>query len=274
MASVNEIDAIRFELQRMSSTVVVNRKKRQDRVLEFDIELYYSLLQKYRGSERPFEEILLSHFGDYFRPYFDGRKWRFGDYRTTYADYLELIGNLLDDHLTSQSLIVDVGAGTGRLSRFLSSRYKTNSVHSLDKMPNSVTLINEISAREDFPVRAHVMDFNDTDFELPQNGFIVTSYSLMYLNSNNIDFFEKLSSSDAVGGLFLEPVYETLDSSKKFTRERQRYFESNNYNLDWYTQFNNFLSGEHKYRIVSQKSFFFAHNALLPISAILWKRVG
>lgn len=165
MVSVNEIDAIRFELERTQSTAVVARKKRQDRVLEFDIELYYSLLQKYRGSERPFEEILLSHFGDY---------------RTTSADYFELIGNLLDDHLTSQSLIVDVGAGTGRLSRFLSSRYKTISVHALDKMPNSVTLINEISARENFPVRAHVLDFNDADFELPQNGFIVTSYSNVF----------------------------------------------------------------------------------------------
>ena len=123
-------------------------------------------------------------------------------------------------------------------------------------MPSSVTLINEIAGREGGNVRSKFIDIDDPETTLFKNKFVVSSYALMYLGLSNSCFFETLLQSEPLGGLFLEPIFDDIDSSNQFAAERKNYYEDNSYNKEWFSQFCSLIIEQGNYEIIYRKPFF------------------
>ena len=271
---MDEVDAIKFERARLESRKTSRTKTTHDRSREFEIDLYSILLANYRNGKSAFRNILESHYSDYYRPYFDGSAWKTGKYRQVQSAYFERIVHLLVQFSESIPDILEIGAGSGELARFLSSKFNDTPILCTDKMPSSVTLINEIANREGGNVRSTFIDIDDPQTTLFKNKFVVSSYALMYLGLSNSFFFETLLQSEPLGGLFLEPIFDDIDSSNQFAAERKNYYEDNSYNKEWCSQFCSLIIEQGNYEIIYRKPFFFAHNSLLPITAILWKKTN
>lgn len=206
---MNEVDAIKFELSRLASRKISLTKTTHDRRREFEIELYSVLLASYRNGKSAFRDILESHYSDYCRPYFDGWAWQTGKYHQVQSAYFERIVNLLLQLSESIPEILEIGAGSGELARFLSSKFNDISILCTDKMPSSVTLINEIADREGSNVRATFIDIDNPQTKLFKNKFVVSSYALMYLGLPNSCFFETLLQSEPLGVSF-SSQYSTI----------------------------------------------------------------
>ena len=271
---MDEVDAIKFERARLASRKTSRTKTTHDRSREFEIDLYSILLANCRNGKSAFRNILESHYSDYYRPYFDGSAWKTGKYSQVQSAYFERIVHLLVQFSESIPDILEIGAGSGELARFLSSKFNDTPILCTDKMPSSVTLINEIANREGGNVRSTFIDIDDPQTTLFKNKFVVSSYALMYLGLPNSSFFETLLQSEPLGGLFLEPIFDDIDPSNPFAAERKTYYEDNSYNKEWYSQFCSLMIQKGNYEIIYRKSLFFAHNSLLPITAILWKKTN
>jgi cyclopropane fatty-acyl-phospholipid synthase-like methyltransferase len=271
---LDEPEAISFELKRRSihHSPTVSTDLLEHRIREFDRDLYRILLSKYRSATIPFSQVLAEHFADYHRPFFDGKDWSKADYVQTQKIYFDLIASKLRQILKPNMTVVDLGAGTGELSRFLSSSFQATKWLCLDKMKNAIELIHTIGSRENNPsIVAAQYDF-DNEFSFSDSDFfLLTSYSLMYIDSSR-SFFHSLFSRNPSGGLFLEPIFLDLDLTSPFAGHRQNYFETNFYNKTWFEDFKKVLAEQQKYTIVEHQKLFFAHNSLLPISAVLRKR--
>jgi hypothetical protein len=201
---------------------------------------------------------------------YDGKCWRWASYKETQGVYFQEVQNVIARHLTPNSCVIDIGAGTGQLGRFLSSHFTELDFNCFDKMPNAVKLVNAIADRENSSVKANYFDFDSKYSKFPRNCYFISSYSLMYLQDPKL-FFQKLLVSNPLGGFFFEPIFSDYIASPYATRKME-YFKANRYSGDWYEVFCNLLFERSNFEIKYHEKHFFAHNSLLPISAVVWMR--
>jgi hypothetical protein len=242
-----------------------------ERDREFNLDTYKELFLNYCGAKEDvrFSDVRAQFYKDKLQPYFDGKNY-YIDWHLAQRHYVELVSTLVSGHMKEPSAIVDLGAGSGEIVRYLSHRIKKQII-AADKSSYALDLIKLINKREGFDIHTVKIDFADSLFYIPENAFVLTTYSLMYLQKNPRQFFINLLESGPQGGLFIEPIFTDQSGSDLFSELSRDYFLKCGYSIDFYIIFKEVCS-DLGYTINFHLKNVLAHNLLIPVSAIGWER--
>ena len=238
---------------------------------EFNLDTYKSLYTLYVNSPLGvnFSEVRESFYSGNLRPYFDGENFLL-NWGASDKHYSSFVCGLVKKQFAEPSILVDLGAGTGEMVRYISREIEGHYV-ATDKSEYALKLINLINEREGYNIKTAKMDFAENTINVPKNAFILSTYSMMYMGSNSIQFFSSLLDSNPQGGIFFEPIFSDQNDETLLSKYRRKYIHECNYSADFLNHFEKACS-EFGYKIIFHLKNVLAHNLLLPVSAIGWKR--
>ncbi|WP_037353036.1 class I SAM-dependent methyltransferase [Selenomonas sp. FC4001] len=189
-------------------------------------------------------------------------------YEKQIEKYVDFIGK----YWVEDSPLIELGAGYGSMLLKLAKHFNPCGVYGLEYTDNGVWALSEFAKRCNIDIHMGKCDFFELskEIQLPANGVIFTSYSLMYvpeLSSGFLDYILEMKPRVCIN---IEPCYEYYSTSSLHGALCKKYVEVNDYNRNLVEILN---SGEKDGRIeileVEKNSF--GENALSPASFIAWK---
>lgn len=273
MEYLDSYSARRIALSKYHSVAPRKSLSPRERDREFNLDTYKELYVNYCSAKEDvkFSDVRAEFYKDKPQPYFDGENY-FIDWHLAQSHYMEFVFRLVNTHMHEPSAMVDLGAGSGEVVRYLSRKIKMQYI-AADKSGYALDLINLINKREGFDIYSTKIDFADSRFKIPENAFVLTTYSLMYLQQNSRKFFIELLEAGPQGGLFIEPIFTDQTGSDLFSEISRDYFLKCGYSTDFHIIFREVCS-DLGYRIKFHLRNVLAHNLLIPVSAIGWERAG
>ena len=254
---------------RENNSGILPRSSNRDK--EFDIDTYKNLYELYlnSGLDVNFSQVRADFYGSNMRPYYDGENYLL-DWGLAQNHYLDYVYGLVKKQIKKPLTIIDLGAGTGELVRYISRGIDAHFI-AADKSRYALDLVKLINGREGYNIDTVRIDFAEDVVKVPSDSFVISSYSLMYLEQNSSQFFLNMLKSNPQGGIFLEPIYSDQDANNSLSILRRNYFLKCGYSTDFLSSFHE-VCNQFGYRISFHYTNVLAHNLLLPVSAIGWER--
>jgi SAM-dependent methyltransferase len=264
--------ALNLTLARNHEKISANQSKSTGRDKEFNIDTYKNLYELYlnSGLDVNFTKVRAEFYGPNMRPYYDGENYLL-DWNFAQNHYLDYVCGLVTKQIKKPSTIIDLGAGTGEIVRYISRAIDAHFVVA-DKSIYALDLVKLVNSREGYNIDTVRIDFAEGAVKVPSDAFVLSTYSLMYLEQNSTQFFSSLLESNPQGGLFLEPIYSDQSTENSLSNYRRDYFLECGYSTDFLNSFHE-VCIQFGYRISFHHANVLAHNLLLPVSAIGWERV-
>lgn len=268
MKNLDFEEALELTLQFNESRGVPRNGPQKSVLQQFNIETYKMLFDSYQAAPKmTFRQVRSKHYSSNVRPYFDGLNY-FCDYELSIKHYENLVGNLIQSFCPNPKCIIDIGAGSGDLIRYLSKIFPIKCI-AIENSHFALSIISQVNLRENFSIETQFGDFNKENFTVPENSFVFSSYSLMY-SGTNLNLFSEILASNPHSGIFIEPIFE--DQQNDFLSELIRsYMIHNKYSTDWFSRFKQACE-TYGYKIVLHQKNVLAHNLMLPVSIIGWRK--
>src|SRR5208283_5307895 len=148
--------------------------------------------------------------------------------------YMELVAGALAPHAPA-SAIVELGAGYGRMLLNLARKqpFKGMKVMAGEFTASGVHLLQRLASAQGIEITAAGCDLASarlTDFAIPPDAIIFTSYATHYVPKLSASFVEALSAFRPRVVVHFEPCYEHCDGRTLIGLMRRRYIEVNDYN--------------------------------------------
>lgn len=253
------------------------RKTAEEVLREYGNDKWGALLEQVRRSENP---VTLEQADEWASQASSRLLCSFEDRlelltaHEAHCRYLALLEAILKPFLPASAL-VELGAGYG--SQILAlSKHKT-----FEDMPcmageytdSGIELIRALALAEKVGITVGHCDFNMApvaSLKIPRGAIIFTSMATHYVPKLSHGFIESMSVYHPRAVVHLEPCYEHCEGQTLLGLMRRRYIEINDYNTNLITLLHE-SQAQGKIQILEERPQVMGHNALLPVSVVVWK---